>query len=153
MNRQRKSFALALLVFAAICLSPFANAQDNSAKNKDLSSTTETKGTTSGDYNVQQTIDFGYRMNEINGNIDTYDTFVNLGSGVRLFNYELDMRSIDHKGLLFDDLHFSNFGYGGDPNDVSRLSIDKNKWFDFSAMFRRDQNFWDYNLFANPLNP
>ena len=63
------------------------------------------------------------------------------------------MRSIDHRGLLFDNLSFSNFGYGGDPNDVSRLHIDKNKWYDFQLLFRRDKNFWDYNLFANPLNP
>jgi hypothetical protein len=78
---------------------------------------------------------------------------VNLGSGPRLFDYTLDMRSLDHNGVLFDNLNFSNFGYGGDPNDVSRLNIDKNKWYDFSVLFRRDKNFWDYNLFANPLNP
>ncbi len=72
---------------------------------------------------------------------------------MRLFNYTLEMRSIDHRGLLFDNLSFSNFGYGGDPNDVSRLRIDKNKWYDFQLLFRRDKNFWDYNLFANPLNP
>ena len=39
------------------------------------------------------------------------------------------------------------------PNDVSRLHIDKNKWYDFHLLFRRDKNFWDYNLFENPLNP
>ena len=92
-------------------------------------------------------------LNEVNGNQDTYDTFINLGSGVRLFNYTLDMRSLNHQGVFFDDLNFSNFGYGGDPNDVSRLHIDKNKWYDFHLLFRRDKNFWDYNLFANPLNP
>lgn len=144
MNRQRTVVALGLLLLAAVWLAPRSSAQETSG---------QTQGVKSGDYNVQQTIDFGYRANEINGNIDTYDTFVNLGSGVRLFDYSLDMRSIDHKGLFFDNLHFSNFGYGGDPNDVSRLSIDKNKWFDFSAQFRRDKNFWDYNLFVNPLNP
>ena len=63
------------------------------------------------------------------------------------------MRSINHQGLFFDNLSFSNFGYGGDPNDVSRLHVDKNKWYDFRAMFRRDKNFWNYNLLANPLNP
>ena len=78
---------------------------------------------------------------------------MNLGSGVRLFDYTLDMRSLDHNGLLFDNLNFSNFGYGGDPNDVTRLRIDKNKWYDFRVLFRRDKNFWDYNLLANPLNP
>jgi hypothetical protein len=107
----------------------------------------------SGNYNIQQTVEFGYRADWINGNNETYDTFVNLGQGVRLFNYTLEMHSIDHRGLLFDNLSFSNFGYGGDPNNVSRLHIDKNKWYDFQLLFRRDKNFWDYNLFANPLNP
>ena len=50
-------------------------------------------------------------------------------------------------------LVFSNFGYGGDPNDVSRLRIQKNKYYDFRVLFRRDKNFWDWNLLANPLNP
>lgn len=106
-----------------------------------------------GNYHINQTIEFGYRASEINGNMDTYNTFLNLGSGVRLFDFSLDMRSLNHQGTFFDDLSFSNFGYGGDPNDVSRLHIEKNKWYDFHVLFRRDKNFWDYNLFANPLNP
>ncbi len=132
------------IVAAALFLSPAARAQDDSG---------ESKGIDSGDYNIHQSIEFGYRANEINGNRDTYDTFENLGSGVRLFDYTLEMRSLDHKGWLFDDLSFSNFGYGGDPNDVTRLRIGKNKIYDFRVLFRRDKNFWDYNLLANPLNP
>jgi hypothetical protein len=104
-------------------------------------------------YTIQQSIEVGYRDSIIGGNIDNYDTFENLGSGPRLLDYTLSMHAINHRGLLFDDLSFSSFGYGGDPNDVSRLSIDKNKWYDFRAMFRRDKNFWDYDLLANPLNP
>jgi hypothetical protein len=115
--------------------------------------TEETKGMDSGNYNIQQSIEAGYRSTHINGNIDTYDTFINLGSGFRLFDYTLDMRSKDHNGFLFDNLSFSNFGYGGDPNDVTRLRIEKNKLYDFRVLFRRDKNFWDYNLLANPLNP
>ncbi|MFZ0413031.1 MAG: hypothetical protein WAL51_16040, partial [Candidatus Acidiferrales bacterium] len=113
----------------------------------------DTPGINSGDYNIQQTIEAGYRGSWINGNKDTYDTFENLGSGLRLFDYSLQMRSLDHRGIFFDTLTFSNFGYGGDPNDVSRLRIQKNKYYDFRLLFRRDKNFWDYNLFANPLNP
>ncbi len=113
----------------------------------------ETRGIDSGNYNIQQSIEAGYRGNWVNGNQDTYDTFVNLSQGLRLFDYTLNMRSLDHNGLLFDNLDFSNFGYGGDPNDVSRLRVDKNKWYNFSLLFRRDKNFWDYNLLANPLNP
>jgi hypothetical protein len=147
-----RAIALGLVLLVAIFFPQDSRAQQASTQTT-AETSEQTQGITSGDYNVQQTIDFGFRINEIGGNYDTYDTFVNLGSGVRLFDYDLDMRSLNHQGLFFDDLHFSNFGYGGDPNDVSRLHIDMNKVYDFSAMFRRDENFWDYNLFANPLNP
>ncbi len=133
-----------VIFVAALCCMPAARAQDNSEASP---------GINSGGYNIHQSIEFGYRASEINGNKDTYDTFENLGSGVRLFDFTLEMRSIDHNGLLFDNLTFSNFGYGGDPNDVTRLRIEKNKWYDFRMMFRRDKNFWDYGLYANPLNP
>ena len=133
-----------ILFTAAFFLSPAARAQDDSGGSK---------GINSGGYNIHQTIEFGYRASEISGNQNTYDTFENLGSGLRLFDYSLSMRSLDHNGLLFDNLTFSNFGYGGDPNDVTRLRIEKNKWYDFRLLFRREKNFWDYNLYANPLNP
>jgi hypothetical protein len=137
------SIPFAILVLALL-LSPAARAQDDSG---------QLKGINSGDYNIHSSIEAGYRASEINGNTNTYDTFENLGSGLRLFDYTLEMRSLDHNGLLFDNLSFSNFGYGGDPNDVTRLRVGKNKWYDFRLLFRRDKNFWDYNLFANPLNP
>jgi hypothetical protein len=133
-----------ILVVALLICSPFARAQGGPG---------ETKGKDSGGYNVQESIEAGYRTDYVNGNTDTYDTFVNLGAGLRLFDYTLEMRSLDHNGLLFDNLNFTNFGYGGDPNDVTRLRIGKNQWYDFRGLFRRDKNFWDYNLLANPLNP
>jgi len=133
-----------LVVVAALFFSPASRAQDNSE---------EVKGVDSGNYNVEQTVELGYRGSWINGNQNTYDTFVDLASGPRLLDYTLNMRSLNHQGLLFDNLNFSNFGYGGDPNDVSRLRIEKNKWYEFSLVFRRDKYFWDYNLLANPLNP
>jgi hypothetical protein len=134
----------AVIFVVALSLSPAARAQDGSG---------ELKGIDSGNYNIHSSIDFGYRASEINGNINTYNTFVNLGSGLRLFDYTLEMRSLDHNGTFFDTLTFTNFGYGGDPNDVTRLRIEKNKRYDFRMLFRRDKNFWDYNLWANPLNP
>src|SRR5277367_6930388 len=127
----------------ALFFSPAAPAQDDAPS----------PGINSGDYNIHQTIDFGYRSSNINGNSNTYNTFENLGSGVRLFEFDFTMHSLDHRGVFFDTLTFSNFGYGGDPNDVTRLRIEKNKWYDFRLLFRRDKNYWDYNLFANPLNP
>ncbi len=133
-----------LVMIAAFFFAPVSRAQDSSD---------EVKGIDSGNYNIQQSAEIGYRGTWINGNQDTYNTFVHLGEGPRLLDYTLSMRSINHQGFLFDNLNFSNFGYGGDPNDVSRLRIEKNKLYDFSVLFRRDKNFWDYNLLANPLNP
>ena len=133
-----------VIFIVAFFLSPPARAQDD---------TGESKGINSGDYNIHQSIEFGYRLNEVTGNQNTYDTFENLGSGLRLFNFNFEMRSLDHHGFFFDTLSLNSFGYGGDPNDVTRLRIEKNKWYDFRMLFRRDKNFWDYNLSANPYNP
>jgi len=143
-----RSIATVLLA-AAYLIAPACRAQTSSSE--------QPAGTTPSAspsiYSIQQTAEVGYRTDWIGGNISTYDTFVDLGSGPRLLDYTLDMRSNNHQGLLFDNLNFSNFGYGGDPNDVSRLRVGKNKLYDFSAVFRRDRYYWDYALLANPLNP
>ena len=106
-----------------------------------------------GNYNVKQSVELGYRFTDFGGNLNVYDTFLNLQQGPRLLGFSTEMHSLNKTGSLFDRLYFDNFGYGGDPNDASRLTVSKNKMYDFSAMFRRDQNYWDYSLLANPLNP
>jgi hypothetical protein len=113
----------------------------------------EQTGINEGNYNIKQSIEFGYRFTNVNGSQDTYDTLVNLQQGPRLLGFTTEFRSLDHRGTFFDDFYFSNFGYGGDPNDVSQIRISKNKWYSFNGMFRQDQNHWNYSLLANPLNP
>jgi hypothetical protein len=113
---------------------------------------TDDKGIDQGNYNIRESLEAGYRGNWVNGDQDTYNTFVHLAEGVRLLDFTLDMRSLDHNGLFFDNLNFSNFGYGGDPVNVTRLRIQKNKIYDFRMQFRRDRNFWDWPYLANPLN-
>ena len=104
-------------------------------------------------YETKQAAEFGGRITNFGGNHGVWDTFVNLGSGPRLLEYSLDMHSPTHTGFLFDDLSVNNFGYGGDPNDLSRLHVMKGTIYNFNATFRRDQNIFDYDLLANPLNP
>ena len=113
----------------------------------------EQTGINEGNYNIKQSIEFGYRFTSVNGSQDTYDTFVNLQQGPRLLGFTTEFRSLDHHGTFFDEFYLSNFGYGGDPNDVSQIRISKNKWYSFNGMFRQDQNHWNYSLLANPLNP
>ncbi|MGA8266983.1 MAG: hypothetical protein WB787_04425, partial [Candidatus Acidiferrales bacterium] len=61
-----------VIFLAALFLAPAARAQDEPA---------ESKGINSGDYNIHSATEFGYRASEISGNMNTYDTFENLGSG------------------------------------------------------------------------
>src|SRR5260370_3983868 len=129
---------------------------DAARKSADLPTTATTddnEGQTLGGYVTKQSAEFGGRISDFTGNQGTWDTFVNLGTGPRLLEYNLDMHSPTHIGTLFDDLSFSGFGYGGDPNDLSRLRISKGAAYTFGVTFRRDQNGFDYNLLANPLNP
>jgi hypothetical protein len=137
--------SLSLLFVAALFFFPPASRAQTDSE--------QPQGTDAGNYHVQQTAEVGYRQDWIDGNQDVYNTFVNLHEGVRLLNYTLNVRSLNHQGMLFDNLNFSNFGYGGDPDNASRLRVQKNNAYSFSAVFRRHKNLWDYSLLANPLNP
>lgn len=105
-----------------------------------------------GGYQVNQSVEFGGRIVSSNGSEALYDTLVDLHSGARLLDYSVYMNSISHTGGFMDNLSFTNSGYGGDPERMSRLRISKNRWYDFSANYRRNVNFYDYNAFANPYN-
>jgi hypothetical protein len=110
------------------------------------------EGKVAGNYVVQQSMELGYRVTGINGNESVYSTFVNLQDGPRLLDYTVNMRAITHVGSLFDNFYLNNAGYGGDPNNYSRLRVSKNRWYDFSGSFRRDLNYFDFNTLANPYN-
>jgi len=113
----------------------------------------ESDGEVYNGYKVNQSIEFGGRISSQSGNLGIWDTYVNQFSGPRIFDQWLEMRSITREGTMFDRLNFSNVGYGGDPNNISRIRISKDRWYDFTGQFRRDRNVFDYNLLANPLNP
>ena len=113
----------------------------------------EPEGMTRGGYQIHSSIEAGYRTNDVTGSEDMYDTLVNLQTGPRLLDQTLTMQSVDHQGLLFDNLYLNSAGWGGDPNNYLRLRADKGKLYNLRGSFRRDQSFFDYDLLANPLNP
>jgi hypothetical protein len=110
-------------------------------------------GIESGGYRIHSSFDLGYRSNFVTGSEDMYDTLVNLQTGPRFLDQTLSMQSLKHQGLLFDNLYMNSSGWGGDPNNYLRLRADKDKWYKLQYGFRRDQNFSDFDLLANPLNP
>ncbi|MFB3815442.1 MAG: outer membrane protein [Terriglobales bacterium] len=133
---------------------------------------TQPEETKLGNYIVSQSVEFGYRFTEFSGTTfpcppgsegrnsaglceepSMYNTLVNLHTGPRVLEQSLSMRSPRHEGALFDNLFVSSFGWGGDPNNVARLRLQKYRAYNLTVSYRRDQNFFNYNLLANPLNP
>ena len=107
----------------------------------------------SGGYIIHQSMEFGYRVSDLTGSEQMYNTLVDLRTGPRFLEQSLSMQSQNHDGVLFDNLFVNSYGWGGDPNNGLRMRMEKNKWYDFRANFRRDQEDFNYDLLANPLNP
>ena len=105
-----------------------------------------------GGYHVTQSIELGGRISEVNGSQAMYDTLVNYQTGARILEQSLTMQSLSHQDI-FDTLTVSSFGWGGDPEQAARMRVAKYGWYNFSASYQHMQNYFDYNLLANPLNP
>jgi len=105
-----------------------------------------------GSFHVTQSIEFGGRISAVSGSQAMYDTLVNQQSGARILEQSLTMQSLTHQDI-FDSLSLNSFGWGGDPEQASRLRISKYGWYNFSGSYQHMQNYFDYNLLANPLNP
>ena len=105
-----------------------------------------------GGFHVTQSIEFGGRINDVTGSQAMYDTLVNYQTGARILEQSLTMQSLTHQDI-FDTLTLNSFGWGGDPEQAARLRVAKYGWYNFSGSYQHMQNYFDYDLLANPLNP
>ncbi len=105
-----------------------------------------------GGYHVTQSIEIGGRINDVSGSQAMYDTLVDQQSGARILEQSLTMQSLTHQDI-FDSLSLNSFGWGGDPEQALRLRVSKYGWYNFSGSYQHMQNYFDYDLLANPLNP
>ncbi|MGC2637064.1 MAG: TonB-dependent receptor [Acidobacteriaceae bacterium] len=112
------------------------------------------QGTVKDGYAIHQSIDLGGHIADNSGSAAMYDTLVNLQTGPRILNQTLDMRASEgSKHFLFDTLFANSAGYGGDPNDFTVLRMSKGRLYQFNGIFRRDRQYFDYDLLDNPLVP
>lgn len=112
----------------------------------------EPKEKTLGNYTMHSNVELGGVITRKDGSDATWATMVNEGTGLRVLNQSLELRTMNpSKTRFFDTLSTASFGFGGEPNDVSYLKMSKGKLYDFSGSFRRDRNYFDYNLLANSL--
>ncbi len=112
--------------------------------------TSETVGDDAGDYTITSTIEFGYRGQRVVGDVNKYKSDLNYKAGPRLFDSTFLVRSKEGKGGLFDTLLVTSSGWGADPYGQMRLSVEKPKWYQFEASYRRFKYFRFLNNFANP---
>lgn len=112
----------------------------------------EPKEKTLGNYTMHSSVELGGVVTQRDGSRAMWSTMVNEGTGMRVLNESLELHSLNpSKTPFFDRLSTASFGYGGEPNDVSYLKMSKGRFYDFSGNFRRDRNYFDYNLLANSL--
>ena len=105
-------------------------------------------------YTVHQSVDLGGHIAGIVGSGAMYDTLVNIQSGPRMLGETFEMRALPgKKNTPFDSLKAFTSGFGGDPNNFTKLDASKGKIYEFSGMFRRDQQYFDYDLLGNPNIP
>jgi hypothetical protein len=102
-------------------------------------------------YAIHQTVDLGGHIVGLSGSGAMYSTLVNIQSGPRVLGETFEMRALPgNKHTLIDTLSAFGTGFGGDPNSFSKLDASKGKIYDFSGTFRRDRQYFDYDLLGNP---
>jgi len=105
-------------------------------------------------YVIRQTADLGGHIVGVSGSGAMYDTLVNLQSGPRILGQTFTMHAAPGtKHPLIDSLSAFGNGFGGDPINFAKLSFFKGKLYEFSGTFRRDRQYFDYDLLANPSIP
>jgi hypothetical protein len=114
----------------------------------------QTRVTAPDGYAIHQTVNLGGHITGRTGSQAMYDTLVNVQSGPRLLGESFEMHALPGKKNPFlDNLSGNAIGFGGDPNNFAKLDFSKARIFEFSANYRRDRQYFDYDLLGNPNIP
>jgi hypothetical protein len=101
------------------------------------------RGENSGNYNITNSFEFGYRWSLVGGDLGEYRSDVNYGNGLRLLSSSLSVDSKDGHGHYFDQILLSTLGLGNDPYQSVMLRVQKN------GLYRYDMS-WRLNAYYNP---
>ena len=99
------------------------------------------RGENTGDYNVTESVETGYRFAVVNGSVGTYRSDVNYGNGIRLLSGNLSVNSRDGHGRWFDQIVLTTIGLGNDPYQSVALRVEKNKLYRYDMLWRLDDYF------------
>jgi hypothetical protein len=101
------------------------------------------RGDNTGDYNITQSFELGYRFKDVFGDDGMYRSVVNYGNGLRLLSSSLGIYSKDGHGHYFDQLTLTTIGLGNDNYQAAILRVEKN------GLYRYDMT-WRLNAYFNP---
>jgi hypothetical protein len=99
------------------------------------------RGVDSGDYNIVDSFETGYRVRTVGGSLDQYRSTVNYGNGVRLLASFLSVNSKNGDGKFFDEVVLTTQGLGNDPYQNATLRVQKNKLYRYDLMWRLNDYF------------
>jgi hypothetical protein len=100
---------------------------------------------------------FGYRFVDTSGTLERYKQDINLDDGLRLFNFNLQIKPNETFKNLFDRIDINMYNFGGDPYETFQLAIQKSGKYRFqydrrkSNYFYADQHEIDGGQLYNPF--
>ena len=118
-----------LLLIPALCWAQQTVAPSNEQ-------TGNARGENTGDYNIIQSFELGYRFASLAGDTGMYDSTVNYRNGIRLLSSSLFIVSRDGQGRWFDSLLVTTQGLGNDPYQSAVLRVAKNHLYRYDMMWR-----------------
>ncbi|KAA6460203.1 hypothetical protein DYQ86_14245 [Acidobacteria bacterium AB60] len=102
-------------------------------------------------YTVHEAVDLGGHMTNVIGSPAMYNTLVNQSSGPRILGETFELRALPGtKNTIVDAFQAYASGLGGDPYTFAKVTFHKGKIYEFSGLFRRDRQYFDYDLLGNP---
>jgi signal peptidase I len=124
---------------------------NKTATTADKEPTSQTVGDDAGDYKVVGSIEFGYRGQRVDGDVNKFKSDLNYKAGPRIFDSSFFMKAKDGKSPgLFDSLMVTSTGWGADPQGNLRISIENPEWYRFEGQYRRFKYYRFLNNIANP---
>ena len=121
------------------------------AKKTETVPTSQSVGEDAGNFTVTSTIEFGYRGQRVDGDVNKFKSDLNYKAGPRLFDTTFLMKSKNGgKGQLFDSLLVTSTGWGADPSGNMRIIAESPKWYRFEGTYRRFKYYRFLNNIANP---
>ena len=141
-------------VVALLLLTGFAAGQDKAPAASAPAAPVAPEQVVKEGFAVHQSADLGGHIVGVSGSGAMYDTLVNIHSGPRVLGQTYELRAVPgSKHALVDSLTAFTTGFGGDPYNFAKLDFSKGKTYEFTGIFRRDRQYFDYDLLGNPNVP